>query len=96
MQNKKGSIMFYALMLGIAIFVLALALAPAIRDFTYSAMNETVNDTVGMNCSTTTDNFIKVTCIVTDLSLFYFVGALILISGAVVTAKFLFEGVSNE
>lgn len=90
-MNKKGSVLFFGFMLGITIFVLALALAPSVSEFTNSAMNATVADTIGLNCSGTTDNFIKATCVVTDLSLFYFIGSLIFISGAVVTAKWFFS-----
>ncbi len=95
-MNKKGSAIFYGLMLGITILVLALALAPSVTEFTSSAMNETVGDTTGLDCDNTTSNFIKATCIVVDLSSFYFIGLLILIAGVVVTAKFFFGGVTNE
>lgn len=95
-MNRKGSIMFYAFMLGLLILVLSLALAPAVRDFTTGAMNTTVNDTLGLNCTTTSDIFIKATCITVDMSLFYFIGALILIAGAIVTAKYYFAGDFNE
>ena len=91
-MNRKGQTLFYGLMLGIVIFVLALALAPPVRDFTYVTMNESVGDTVGLNCSTTSDNFVKATCIVADLSLFYFIGILVFIAGAIVTARFVFGG----
>jgi len=94
-MNKRGSVLFYALMLGITIFVLALALAPSVSQFTNSAMNETTADKIGLNCSTTDDNFIKAACVVTDMSLFYFIGTLILMAGVIVTAKFYFGG-TNE
>lgn len=93
-MNNRGQTLFYGFMLGIVIFVLALALAPVVSEFTTSAMNDTVGDTIGLNCSGTSDNFIKATCIVTDLSLFYFIGVLIFIAGAVVTARYLFGGAS--
>lgn len=93
-MNNRGQTLFYGFMLGIVIFVLALALAPVVSEFTTSAMNDTVGDTIGLNCSGTSDNFIKATCIVTDLSLFYFIGVLVFIAGAVVTARYLFGGVS--
>jgi hypothetical protein len=94
-MNNKGSVMFYALMLGITVFVLALALAPSVSEFTIDAMSNSTDGFSGMNCSTTESNFIKATCIVTDLSLFYFIGVLILIAGVIVTAKFFFGGVTE-
>lgn len=94
-MNNKGQVMFYGFMLGLVILILALALSPSVRDFTTSAMNQTAGDVVGLNCSNTTDNFIKVTCLATDLTLFYFIGILIFMAGAIVTAKIMFGG-SNE
>jgi len=91
-MNNKGQTVFYGFMLGIVVFVLVLALAPPIRDFTYVAMNESVGDTIGLNCSSTDDSFVKATCIVTDLSLFYFIGILMFIATAIVTARFIFGG----
>lgn len=90
-MNKQGQVMIYGIMLGLTIIILALALSPAVRDFTQSARNETSGDVVGLNCSTTTNNFDKATCIVTDLNLFYFVSALIFIAGSVIVAKIIFE-----
>lgn len=88
-MNKRGSVLFYGLMIGISIFVLALALAPSVAEFTNGARNET-GEFGGLNCTGTDSNFIKATCIVTDLSLFYFIGFLIFIAGVVVTSKFFF------
>lgn len=92
MKINRGQMAIYGLMLGIVVFVLALSLAPSVKVFTSNAMSETVGDTVGLNCSTTDDIFIKSTCIVLDISLFYFIGILIIISAILVTAKYLFTG----
>lgn len=94
-MNNKGSVLFYAFMLGITILVLALALAPAVGQFITTAMNGTTGDTLGLNCTNTTDHFVKAACIVTDLNLFYFIGALIFISGTVITARYYFGGGVN-
>jgi len=91
-MNNKGQTMFYGLMLGMIIFVLALALAPAVAESTNNARNDSVDGYTGMNCSAPRDNFVRVTCIATDLSLPYFIGILIFIAGAIVTAKFFFGG----
>jgi len=91
-MNKKGQAWAYGFMLGIIIFVLALALAPAVAESTNAARNDSVDGYTGMNCSSPRDNFVKATCIATDISLLYFIGILIFIAGAVVTAKFFFGG----
>lgn len=96
MWGKKGSItILYGFMLGLTILVLALALSPSVKQFTDSARNETSGDVLGMNCSTTTDNFVKVSCYATDLNLFLFIGFLIFLAGSIITAKFFF-GTTTE
>ena len=90
-QNKKGTYLLYGFMLGMVIIILALALAPAMSQFTGDAMNVSVGDDIGLNCSyDNISNFDKATCIATDMTLFYFIGFLICLGGAVVTAKFIF------
>jgi len=83
-MNKKGSIIFYSLMLGLTIIVLALALAPPIQDFTDDALSDLDCDSVSIS------QFDKAACVVVDLNLFYFAGSLLLIGGVIVTAKIIF------
>lgn len=83
-MNNNGSILFYGLMLGLTIMILALALAPAVQDFTDDARSD-------MDCSNSSiSTFYKTACLATDLNLFYFVGGLLLIGGIIVTAKIVF------
>ena len=85
-MNKRGSVLIYGLMLGLIVMLLALALAPAVQDFTDDA-----RDTDNLNCSSDSiSNFDKASCIATDLTLFYFIGALILIGGLLIGAKLVF------
>jgi len=90
-MNKKGQIWGYSLMLGLTVIVLALALAPAGKSFIDNAMNATTADFIGLDCDTTTSNFIKGTCVITDFSLVYFFGGLILIGGGIITARLFFD-----
>jgi len=83
----KAQVRIVGLMLGITIIVLVLALAYPIKQGNDNARNESQGDTLGMNCSTTDDNFIKGTCIIADLNLFLFVGGLIFFAGVVIMAK---------
>jgi len=92
-MNNKGQLAIYGFMLGLTVLVLALALSPSVRDFTTGAMNQTVGDTIGMDCSNESiSDFTKAGCVVTDLSLFYFIGTLIFVAGTIVTAKIIFGG----
>jgi len=88
-MNKKGSLAILSIMLAITIIVLVLALAGPVKESAFLARNESHGNIVGMNCSTTTDNFVKAGCLVVDLNLFYFVGALLLIAGGVMGARVL-------
>ena len=80
-KNKKGQVIFYAFMIGITILVLALALAPPVRTQVDEART-------AMDCGNESiSNFYKAACVVSDLTIFYFIGGLIFIAGAVITAK---------
>jgi len=58
--------------------------------FRYSVRDGGVT-TGGLDCDNSSiSNFDKATCIATDLMLFYFIGFLIFLAGAVITAKFVF------
>ena len=90
-MNNKGQITIYALMIALVIIILALALAPAVSQFTTSARNNTDGDVIGMNCSNPAiDDFTKAGCIATDISLFYVIAGLIFIAGSVATARVVF------
>ena len=90
-MNKQGSVMIYAIMVGLVILILALALAPSVVQFTSSAMNSSSGDTIGLDCNNESiSNFDKATCIATDSISFYFVGILIFVAGAFLTAKVIF------
>jgi hypothetical protein len=90
-RNNKGQVIFYAFMLGITILVLALALAGPIKDQIDSARSPDTASHIGLDCGNSSISvFDKTTCYVSDLTNFYFVGGLIFIAGAVITAKIIF------
>jgi len=93
-NQKKASVTIYGIMLALTIIILVLALAPVVRDFTNNARNETDltdpdSPAVGMNCSTTDSDFTKAGCYMVDLSLFGFIGFMIFVAGAIVTARYI-------
>ena len=91
-KNKRGQVWGYSIMLSLTVIILALALAPAGKSFIDSAMNVTVGDSIGLDCSNPAiSNFDKGTCVITDFSLVYFFGGLILIGGGIMTAKLIFD-----
>lgn len=91
-MNKNGQVWAYSLMLGITVIVLALALAPAGKQVISDAMNESTADFVGLDCNNATiSDFQKATCTITDFSLAYFFGGLILIGGGIILARITFS-----
>ena len=77
----------YGFMIGITLIVLSLALAPTLKSFVDDAMGATTADFIGLDCDTSDSNFIKGVCVITDFSLFYFIGGLLCIGIAFITAK---------
>ena len=90
-MNKIGSVYFYAMMVGLVIIVLAMALAPAVMFSTNTARNASSDDAVGLDCSNDSiSNFDKAACVTTDLTFFYFIAALIFIGGAIIVSRIIF------
>jgi len=89
-MNKKGQVgvWAFALMLGLTVVIVALAMAPAGQDVANETMSASTGDTLGLDCDNASiSTFQKGTCIITDFSMFYFFGALILIGGGLIVAK---------
>lgn len=91
-MNNKGQLWGYSLMLGIVVIVLALALAPSGKQVIDSALGNSTADFIGLNCDTTTNNFVQGTCTILDFSLAYFFGGLLLIGVGIILAKLSFGG----
>lgn len=90
-MNKSGSVVIFGLMLGMVIIILGLALAPVLQDSVDTAMNTSTSETFGLDCDNDSiSSFDKAGCIAVDLSLFYYIGALIFIGGLVITTKVTF------
>jgi len=90
--NKKGQVLFYSFMLGILVLVLALAFTEPVKQQVDSIRNTTtIEGTVGLDCANSTiSDYDKGACLVADLTIFHFIGGLIFISGAILTAKLIF------
>lgn len=94
-MNSRGQIAFYAIMLSMVLIVLILALAPAGKSFIDSAMNASTSDMIGLDCDNTSiSSFTHATCIITDFSLAYFFGGLLLIALGILGARIYFGGAS--
>jgi len=92
MKSKQASIQIYGMMVGLVIIILALALAPAGKEFIEDSMNETTGDVLGMDCGNESiSNFDKAACTVMDFSLFYFFGGLIFLAGTIVVGRIIFS-----
>jgi len=84
--NNKGQVMFFAFMLGLVVVVLALALAAPIKESVEDAMSSENLDCGNSSIS----SFDKGACLVSDLTMFHFIAALIFIAGAIITARIIF------
>lgn len=85
-MNSKAQVFFYSFMLGLTIIILALALAAPLK----SRIDE-ARDSDNLDCGNESiSNYDKAACIVSDLTLFHFIGGLIFIGGAVLAAKIIF------
>lgn len=89
--NKNGQVVFYTLMLGIVVVIIALALVPVVNDFAQSAMNVTDDTHVGLDCQNSTiPDWQKSQCVLTDASTPYFFFGLLGIALLVIGAKVIF------
>jgi hypothetical protein len=90
-MNKSAQTIFYGVMMGITIIILALALAFPLRQSTDTAMNESTDYGLGMDCSNESiSSFDKISCYATDLTPFYFIGSLIMVGGIFLLSKIIF------
>lgn len=88
-MNQRGQItIFYTFMIGITVIVLALAFAPTLKIFTNDAM-----DSSNLDCDNSSISYFdQSACIITDVSLFGFIGGLIFIVGSIIGARIVFSG----
>jgi len=85
MKNKKGQAALVGLMIGIAIFMLAMIFIAPLAD----VITE-VRGTSQLDCSNTTiSDGEKMTCLVVDLFLPYFIAIVIAVGGAYMSARFI-------
>lgn len=83
LDDKRGQVLILMLMFAIVIIIVALAIAPAIIESATIA-----RDTTNLNCTNPAGTaFDKVNCIAVDMTPFYFIGIMVFIAGAIITAK---------
>lgn len=82
-MNKFGQVSILGFMLAATIIIVALGISYA----TWQGSNNAYTD---MNCSTTTDDFVKAGCYTTDISPFFFIGGLVALAGMVALAKIIY------
>jgi len=90
-MDKSGQTIFFTFMLALTVIVVALALAFPVKEAVDNATNYTNSSTVSnLDCNNSSiSNFDKGACIVTDMSMFYFIGGLIFLAGTILAAKVL-------
>jgi len=92
-MNNRGQVIFFTLMIGLTVLILALALAFPVKQASDEATNYSNNATgtqTTLDCNNDSiSDYDKATCIVADLSMFYFIGGLIFLVGSILAAKVL-------
>lgn len=92
-MNNNGQVIFFTFMIGLTVLILAMALAFPIKETIDNATNYTGNVTgsaATLDCSNESISiFDKGACVVSDISMFYFVGGLIFMVGSIIVAKVL-------
>lgn len=91
-MNNNGQTIFLGLMLATTLIILALAFAPGLKSSIDEARNvSNPNNIANLDCTNTSISSVnKLTCVVTDLSLFQFIGGLIFLAGIIITARIIF------
>ena len=88
--NKRGQ-MFYTIMLGLVVIIIALAIAPVVLSFVNDARAPTSDTAVGLDCGNSSiSDYQKGQCVLTDLATPYFFFGLLAIAGIVIGAKLYF------
>ena len=88
MKFNKGQVAIYTLMLGIVIILFALAIAPSIKAVNDDARSANTEDHLGLDCSNSSiSDFQKAQCVVTDISMPYWILGVIFIGGAVIISR---------
>lgn len=89
-KSKRSQALIYGFMIAVVLIILALALAPMVKNRTDNARNLTIEEggINGLDCSNSSiSNFNKTSCIAVDMTQFLFIGIVIFIAGAIITAK---------
>lgn len=92
-MNDKGSItLLYTLMIAVAVIILAMGLAPAVKSFVDNSRNTTTDTQVGLDCSNTSiSDFDQATCVSVDLTTPFFLGGLIALAIAILAARLVIQ-----
>ena len=90
-MNKSGQASVLTFMIAIVIIILALAWAVPVNEMTNLALNES-SEIGGMNCTATTDNFVKAGCWVADIGQAYYIGAVLALAGVIIAARLIYGG----
>lgn len=84
-MNNRGQTILFGFMIMLTLIILALNLAGPLRESISEARNSNNLDCGNESIS----NYDKGACVVSDLTLFNFIGVMIFMAGAVMAARFL-------
>ena len=92
-MNKNGQVIFFTLMIGLTVLIFTLSLAFPVKQSIDDATNYSGNastSVANLDCNNGSISiYNKGACLVSDMSMFYFIGGLIFLVGSIITAKVL-------
>lgn len=90
-MNNRGQLttFFVTLMIGLVVIIIAMAFAPLLQQMITGAAQNSTSTTLGLNCTSPVDSYRQGTCMISDISLPAFIGALIFAGGAIIGARLL-------
>jgi len=90
-MNNKAQAGNYAIafMLAVCLIFLSIYFAHPVNEMVTMAMNET-STIGGMNCTSTSDYFLKAGCIIADVGQFYFIAGIAALAGVIIVARVVF------
>lgn len=91
-MNSKGQLIFVTLMIAATVIILALAMAPAIKQSSEVSMSPSSDTNVGLDCSNQSiSDYDKANCVMVDLALPYFFWGLLGLAAIIIGAKVILQ-----
>jgi hypothetical protein len=89
-MNSKGQVVLFSLMMGLILIILAIAFTSPLTQYIGGFRNTTndIGEFSGLDCDNSSiSDFQKATCLISDLTVPYFIGIVLALAGIVIGAR---------